>query len=77
MICKHWDSGWCYKKDTKYCGGCVGSDNCDYIMKEEAKEKLAKFGALVLSKGIFNMAPDEFLKLEDPGIKEAVEESLK
>lgn len=66
MPCKHLDSGWCYKKDTKYCGGCVGLDKCDYIMQEEAQEKLAKFGAL-----------DEFLKMDDPGIKESVEELLK
>lgn len=29
--CEHWDSGWCYKKDTKYRDGCVGSDKCDYM----------------------------------------------
>ena len=28
--CDHWDSGWCYKKDTKYNKGCVGWRSCDY-----------------------------------------------
>lgn len=31
-FCPHWDCGWCYKDNTKYTAGCVGSDNCDYML---------------------------------------------
>ena len=30
MRCKDWDEGWCYKEDTVYQSGCVGSDLCTY-----------------------------------------------
>ena len=33
--CKYWDSGWCYKEDSKYKSGCPGSDNCDYMKRPE------------------------------------------
>lgn len=55
----------------------LGYDTYRWRHCTKAKEKLAKFGALVLSKGIFNMATNEFLKLDGPGIKEAVEELTK
>ena len=39
MTCKYYDCGWCYKKDSVYSHcGCVGTDECVYINKNEGVE---------------------------------------
>jgi len=68
--CEHWDSGWCYKPESKYRSGCPGKANCDYMsegreitIRPEKRDEMMLFVGFIMGRG----ALDSFLKKVNVG----------